>query len=281
VGTGKEVLARAIHAQSHRRNHAFVSVDLRATPPEALEALLFGQVPGKLGERRPARRGLFVEAHRGTLYLDEVTKLPLDVQSALLRAIQEKEICPLGDTKAIAVDTRIIAASRCDLEAEVAAGRFQPELWARLDATHLHAPALRDRRDDIPLLLDYFLARARDTSTDSIRSISDEALECLTRYRWPGNIRELESVSERAALLASGGRITLQDLPYDVVGGADLDSDSAAPRLSLKRARRAFEAHVIQRALAQCEGNRTHAARLLEISHRALLYKMKEYGLRD
>ena len=216
-GTGKEVLARAIHAQSPRRGEAFVAVNCAAIPEALLESELFGHAKGAFTGADRARRGLFLEADGGTLFLDEVGELPTALQAKLLRVLQEEEVRPLGDSKSRRVDVRVLAATARDLEAEVAAGRFREDLFYRLNVVRLAVPPLRERPKDIPLLVDHFLARFRDTLGKPVRGISDEALERLVAYRWPGNVRELENVIERAIILADADRIGLAELPQNVV----------------------------------------------------------------
>jgi len=279
-GTGKEVLARAIHAQSPRRNEAFVAVNCGAIPEALLESELFGHAKGAFTGADRARRGLFVEADGGTLFLDEVGELPLSLQVKLLRVLQEEEVRPLGESKARRVDVRVIAATARSLEAEVAAGRFREDLFYRLNVMHLHVPALRERREDVPLLIDHFLERFRKQLGRPVRAVADDALERLVAYSWPGNVRELENVIERAVILARGDRVTLQELPGNIAHPDPAAELAAGGDLSLRRARRAAEIEAIRAALRATGGNRTHAARVLEISHRALLYKMKEYGIR-
>jgi two-component system, NtrC family, response regulator AtoC len=282
-GTGKEVLARAIHAQSPRRGEAFVAVNCGAIPENLLESELFGHVKGAFTGADRARRGLFVEADGGTLFLDEIGEMPLALQVKLLRVLQEEEVRPLGDSKPRQVDVRVLAATARELEGEVAAGRFREDLFYRLNVLRVRVPPLRERREDIPLLVDHFLAQFRDALGKPVRGIADDALARLVAYRWPGNVRELENVLERAVILARGDHLGLRELPANVV---ELDAgpgaeDDAGGDLSLKRARRAAETEMIRRALRETDGNRTHAARLLGISHRALLYKIKDYEIRD
>jgi two-component system response regulator AtoC len=277
-GTGKEVLARAIHAQSPRRNEPFVAVNCGAIPETLLESELFGHAKGAFTGADRARRGLVVEADGGTLFLDEIGEMPTSLQVKLLRVLQEEEVRPLGEAKARTVDVRVIAATARKLDAEVAAGRFREDLFYRLNVVPLEVPPLRERPRDVPLLADHFIAHFRATLGKPVRTISDEALERLTAYRWPGTVRELANVIERAVILAEGDSITLRELPQNVVV-ADAN-EAAVTDLSLKRARRGAEVDAIRRALRATDGNRTHAARLLQISHRALLYKLKEYSIR-
>ena len=282
-GTGKEVLARAIHAQSPRRDEAFVAVNCAAIPETLLESELFGHSKGAFTGADRARRGLFVEADSGTIFLDEIGELPSPLQAKLLRVLQEEEVRPVGESKSRRVDVRVIAATARDLESDVASGRFREDLFYRLNVVRVKVPPLRERREDTPLLLDHFLAHFRDLLGRPVRSLTDEALEKLLAYRWPGNVRELENVMERAVILAEGERIGLRELPANVVASepsGPLEEPSPSD-FSLRRARRSAETELIERALQATGGNRTHAARLLQISHRALLYKLKEYGIRD
>jgi two-component system response regulator AtoC len=280
-GTGKEVLARAIHAQSPRRGESFVAVNCGAIPETMLESELFGHAKGAFTGADRARRGLFVEADGGTLFLDEIGELPFPLQVKLLRVLQEEEVRPLGESKSRSIDVRVIAATARELEAEVAAGRFREDLFYRLNVLRVEVPPLRARREDIPLLVDHFIALFRHALAKPVRGISDEALNRLVAYRWPGNVRELENVVERAMILARGDQLSLRELPANVVHLEAADLEIAAGDLSLRKARRAAESEMIRRALRETQGNRTHAARLLGISHRALLYKIKEYELRE
>jgi two-component system response regulator AtoC len=280
-GTGKEVLARALHAQSARRAQAFVAVNCGAIPETLLESELFGHAKGAFTGADRARRGLFVEADGGTLFLDEIGELPLSLQVKLLRVLQEEEVRPVGDSKSRSVDVRVIAATARDLTAEVAAGRFREDLFYRLDVLRVTVPPLRERREDIPLLVDHFLGQFRASLGKPVRGIADDALARLVAYDWPGNVRELENVIERAVILANGDRLTLRELPEGVATPAETGAPEAPVPgdFSLNAARRRFEAEWIRGALDAHAGNRTHAARALGISHRALLYKLKEYGL--
>lgn len=278
-GTGKEVLARAIHAQSPRRDQSFVAINCGAIPESLLESELFGHAKGAFTGADKASNGLFREADGGTLFLDEIGELPQLLQVKLLRVLQEEEVQPVGEVKPRAVDIRVIAATARDLEAEVAQGRFREDLFYRLNVIRLKVPPLRERPKDIPLLADHFIAHFRRVLGRSIQRLTDEALERMVAYSWPGNIRELENVIERAAILTDGDRITLRELPENLVSPVVSDGLGTSD-LSLKRARRAAEIDVIGRALRATGGNRTHAARLLQISHRALLYKLKEFSIR-
>jgi two-component system response regulator AtoC len=280
-GTGKEVLARAIHAQSPRRAESFVAVNCGAIAEGVLESELFGHAKGAFTGADRARSGLFREADGGTLFLDEIGELPALLQVKLLRVLQEEEVRPVGESKPRPVDVRVIAATARELDVEVREGRFREDLFYRLNVVHLCVPPLRERPKDIPLLLDHFLERFRKTLGKTVRTVSDEALDRLVAYAWPGNIRELENVIERAIILADGDTLGVRELPEGVASPSRSADGTGSPGLSLKGARRAAEIDVIHRALRATSGNRTHAARLLEISHRALLYKLKDYGIRD
>jgi len=282
-GTGKEVLARTIHGQSARRTQAFVAVNCAAIPETLLESELFGHARGAFTGADRARRGLFVEADGGTLFLDEIGEMPPPLQAKLLRVLQEEEVMPVGESKPRRIDVRVIAATSRDLERDVASGRFREDLFYRLDVFRLRVPPLRERREDVPLLVDHFIGRFRETLGKPIRTIADDALDRLVDHAWPGNVRELENVIERAMILADGDRIAIHDLPDAIATPpkATADASAATGDFSMRRARRRFEADLIRRALEATGGNRTRAARLLEISHRALLYKIKDYDLSD
>ncbi|MDP6980166.1 MAG: sigma-54 dependent transcriptional regulator [Myxococcota bacterium] len=280
-GTGKEVLARAIHSQSPRRAEPFIAVNCGAIPEPLLESELFGHAKGAFTGANRARRGLFPEADGGTLFLDEIAELPQALQVKLLRVLQEEEVRPVGENKPVEIDVRVIAATSRDLETEIAEGRFREDLFYRLNVMHLEIPALRERREDIPLLCDHFLAHFRDSLGKSVRSIADNALDRLIHYEWPGNVRELQNVIERSVILADTERLQLEDLPSNIVEVSTVGESSDSRLFAMKPARRRFEIDLIRRALKETDGNRTHAAKLLEISHRALLYKLKEYGIRD
>jgi two-component system response regulator AtoC len=280
-GTGKEVLARAIHAQSPRRNQPFVAINCGAIPDHLIESELFGHSKGAFTGAHRARRGLFAEADGGTILLDEISELSPPMQVKLLRVLQEEEIRPVGESKSIEIDVRVIAATSRDLNAAVGKELFREDLFYRLNVMQLSIPPLRDRKEDVPLLCDHFMAHFRDILGKPVRSIADDALERLINYSWPGNVRELQNVIERSVILADGERLGLAQLPSNIVEASSDPGAGQSGCFGMKRARRRFEIDLIRRALRETNGNRTHAAKLMEISHRALLYKIKEYGLRD
>ncbi|HJR63485.1 MAG TPA: sigma-54 dependent transcriptional regulator [Gemmatimonadaceae bacterium] len=279
-GTGKELIARLIHATSRRAGAAFVAVNCGAIPETLVESELFGHVKGAFTGATIDKPGLFEEADGGTLFLDEVGELPAPLQVKLLRVLQEGDVRRVGATVSRTVDVRIIAATNRDLATDVTTGRFRSDLYYRVNVVGIRLPPLRERREDIPILVDHFLqSHARRLGIDP-RPLAARALELLNEYSWPGNVRELANVIERALVLATGDTIEAAALPevLRAAPGAPLPSDSD---LSIKRGIEQLERTLIGRALERTQGNRTRAARLLELSHRALLYKIREYGLGD
>src|SRR5262245_21948404 len=284
-GTGKELVARAIHELSPRAAKRFVAVNCAAIPGPLLESELFGHKRGAFTDAVRDKPGLFEDADGGTLFLDEVGELPLALQVKLLRALQEGEIRRVGDTASIKVDVRLIAATLRDLADDVRAGRFREDLYYRLNVLPVTIPPLRERTEDIPALARFFAHRHSARHQLGEVELSDVAIEALVRQPWPGNVRELENVIERAVVLAdgpTGGRdARVIDLDYlGTVMNVQAPPPAREPgELSIKKATREIEQDLIRRALGVTQGNRTNAAKLLEISHRALLYKMKEYGI--
>jgi two-component system response regulator AtoC len=245
-----------------------------------MESELFGHKRGAFTDASSDKRGLFEEAHQGTLFLDEIGELPLALQVKLLRVLQEGTVRRLGDTKDTRVDVRVIAATVRDLTSEVKEGRFREDLYYRLNVLQLALPPLRERAGDLPLLIDHFLDKYNARLGTRVRGVAPDALKRMMRYAFPGNVRELENMIERAVVLAEGETITLDDLPEWLREDRDpVAVTLGTGELSIKRTTRVIEETLIRRALEQTRGNRTAAARLLEISHRALLYKIKEYGV--
>ncbi len=282
-GTGKELVARALHELSPRSAMSFVAVNCGAIPAELIESELFGHVRGAFTDAHRDKRGLAVEADGGTLFLDEVGELPAAMQVKLLRFLQEGEVRPVGDTRARRVDVRVVAATGRDLSRAVAAGQFREDLFWRLNVLAIRLPSLRERAGDIPILAAHFLARDRRLRPDlEGLAFSPEAMDALLAHRWPGNVRELEHAIERAVVMAEGAAIREDDLP-ETVRAAPAAAPPAPGQedLSIKRAIRAVEEQLIRAALERTGGNRTRAAELLELSYRALLYKIKDYGLGD
>ncbi|MCH7532681.1 MAG: sigma-54-dependent Fis family transcriptional regulator [Gemmatimonadetes bacterium] len=280
-GTGKEVVARMLHRESPRAAAPFVPVNCGGVPEQLLESEFFGYVKGAFTGADRDKEGLFEAADGGTLFLDEVGELPGALQVKLLRALQEGEVRRLGATEIQRVDVRVISATNLDLEAAVEDGRFRKDLYYRLAVVPIHLPPLRDRSEEIPKLVTYLLARQSARLGVEVEGVDPDAMAVLLTYAWPGNIRELENVLERALVLTEGPSISLDDLPEAVRRpapeglGIGVDSDD----LSVKRHGARMEKHLIQLALDRTGGNKTHAAELLELSPRALRYKIQEYGV--
>jgi two-component system response regulator AtoC len=283
-GTGKELVAKAIHHASPRRGGPFVVIDCGAIPEPLQESELFGHARGAFTGAIATKKGLLEEAHGGTLFLDEVGELPPGLQAKLLRVLQDGEIRRVGDTRVIQVDARVIAATNRDLWEEVSQGAFREDLYYRLAVFPIRLPPLRERREDLPLLIEHCLDRAAKPTGREPKRLSPGALRAVMGYGWPGNVRELEHVLERAALLGEGELITERDLPPHLLAPATelavaLPEDALALPETTARIVRDAERELIRRALARAAGSRTEAARLLGISRRALLYKLKAYGL--
>jgi two-component system response regulator AtoC len=287
-GTGKELVARALHELSPRAAMPFVPVNCGAIPPGLVESELFGHARGAFTDARTAKRGLFAEADGGTLLLDEAGDLPPPAQIKLLRFLQEGEIRAVGENRSEKVDVRVLAATHRDLGKLVEKGEFREDLYYRLNVVNLTLPPLRARREDVLQLARAFLLRFNRELNRQVPVTAFEpgAEELLASYSWPGNVRELENAIERAVLLAEGNLVQVQNLP-ERIWSSPRSPERSAPAaeassqedLSLKRAMRSLEERYIRAALRRTRGNRTRASELLEISHRALLYKIKEYGI--
>jgi two-component system response regulator AtoC len=286
-GTGKELIARAIHYNGPRAKGPFVAINCGAIPQELLESELFGHVKGAFTHAIRSKKGLFEEADGGSLFLDEIGELPHHLQVKLLRALQDEEIRRIGDARPIPVDVRIIAATVHNLSDEVIRGRFREDLFYRLNVLCINVPPLRERREDIPYLVDHFIKKNNQKLGLNVEGVTNRAMERLIFHSWPGNVRELENTIERAMILCEGKRIDIDDLSLDKERGISNLSERGIGEvlemnhsLSIKEWSREIEKRLILKALERTEGNRTKAARLLEISHRALLYKIREYGIR-
>ncbi len=247
-GTGKELIARAIHYNSPRKNEAFISVNCGALPENLLESELFGHERGAFSGAVSLRKGRFELAHRGTLFLDEISEMSPSLQVKLLRALQEMSFERVGGTETLSVDVRIVAASNRDLKQEIAAGRFRSDLYYRLNVVHIHLPPLRERRDDIPLLVDHFLKKYASEGVRDHISMAPEALRCLLDYPWPGNVRELENVVERAVILCTGDRITPEDLPPEVLHPSNAQESASSEIISHRKTE-----HVTSRAVPESD----------------------------
>lgn len=283
TGTGKELIAKALHAASPRKNALFVAVNCAAIPADILESELFGHEKGAFTGAVKERVGKFELADGGTLFLDEVTEMPIHLQAKLLRVLQEGVVEKLGGNRQIALDIRVVAATNRDPLQAVKDGKLREDLYYRLNVFQLNSPALRDRDEDVALLSQYFLNK-RSTS------LSAEALSCLSAYRWPGNVRELENVLERAAILSGRQAITPAHLPADIVGAATPAMAATFNALehtaehehaySIPHATAQLERQLIEAALRECKGNKAKAAKLLEISERSLWYKLEQYEMK-
>jgi len=311
-GTGKELVARALHENSSRRDRPFIKVNCAAIPKDLMESELFGYERGAFTGAVGSKPGRFELASGGTLFLDEIGEIPNEMQVKLLRVLQESEFERVGGIKTIRVDVRLVAATNRDLKREIASGTFREDLFYRLNVVPINLPALRERKSDIPHLVSHFMAKFNARLKKSVEGIEPDALDRLTAYSWPGNIRELENVIERAVLFADGARIRCEDLPEEIRVGrahasagvgftaqthapphADAEPDSepgwsGAPggpsdglKEQVKAAMSKLERDLIERALKQTNGNVTHAARLLKISRKGLQLKMKELNLRE
>lgn len=281
-GTGKELIARAIHYNSRRVKGPFIKVNCAALPESLLESELFGHEKGAFTGAQTLRQGLFERANEGTLLLDEIGEMPLVLQAKLLRILQEREFERIGGHQTIKVDIRIIAATNRDLQAMVKEGTFREDLFYRLNVIHLILPPLRDRREDISLLANHFLQKFSSENQRDIIDIDPMAMSLLTAWSWPGNIRELSNVIERAVVMNSGPIIFSEDLPPQIrqpVCNAGEAKTAPVGERNLKEEIKRVEKRIIMEVLEQQEGNRTRTALMLGISRRALMYKLQEYGI--
>ena len=274
-GTGKELVAKAIHFNSQRKSKPFVPVNCAAIPELLLESELFGHVRGSFTDAKSDKRGLFEEAHEGTLFLDEVSELPMILQAKLLRAVQEREIRRVGATRSTSVNVRLIAATNVLLDEEVKAKRFREDLYYRLNVIEIHLPPLRERKEDIPLLVHGLLQKSLTAQQKHVEDIADAPLARLIDYQWPGNVRELENILERAATLTQGPKISLEDLPpniQNIQGEGQFIEDAAEQTLPLVQ----VEWSYIRRVLEKLGGNKYRAAQVLGIDRKTLYRKLSE-----
>jgi two-component system response regulator AtoC len=280
-GVGKELIARAIHFNSNRKKAPFVALNCGAVPENLLESELFGHVKGAFTDAVADKSGLFEQADGGTLLLDEIGELPSLLQVKLLRVLQECEIRPVGAGATKKIDVRVVSATSRDLVRDVAEGRFREDLFYRLNVFCITVPPLRERSEDIPFLANHFLEKYGERLGKTGVRLSSETLKIFLRYEWPGNVREMENCIERGLVLCDGNLIGVECLPDALLKGTSGPSlpEETCDSLSLKRAGERLEREYIRRALEKTGGNRTQASRILEISHRALLYKLKEYGI--
>jgi nitrogen regulation protein NR(I) len=304
-GTGKELIARALHENSSRKDKPFIRVNCAAIPQELIESELFGYEKGAFTGAVTSKPGRFELANEGTLFLDEIGEIGVNMQVKLLRALQEQEFERVGGIKTISVDVRLVTATNRDLAADITEGRFREDLYYRLNVVHLHLPPLRERTEDVPLLIEHFLGRFNERLNKDVRTVSEEALAKLRAYPWRGNIRELENVVERCVLFADGEQIETDDLPPEVQSGTQTitrpkrrssEAEETLPGIgdqvpptqegvglkeTVREMTSKIERELIVRALEQTGSNVTRTARLLKISRKSLQTKMKELGLRE
>ncbi|MBI2530631.1 MAG: sigma-54-dependent Fis family transcriptional regulator, partial [Deltaproteobacteria bacterium] len=279
-GTGKELIARAIHFNSSRATGPFVAVNCAAIPETLLESELFGYVRGAFTDAKKDRRGLFQEASGGILFLDEISEVPINLQAKLLRVLEDKEIRPLGANQSEKVDTRVLSASNRILDDMVRQGSFRQDLYYRLNVIRIELPPLRERSEDIPLLVDHFIRKFADGARRQVTGIQEEALTALKNYSWPGNIRELEHIMERAVLLGRGPMVGIEDLPPQLAAcgeNAAVLGTALAKQLTL----RDLEREYIGKVLQTTQGNKTEAARILGVDRTTLYRKLEDYKLKD
>jgi two-component system response regulator AtoC len=279
-GTGKELIAQGIHFAGKRAKNTLVPVNCGGIPENLLESELFGYKKGAFTGADSDRKGLFEEADRGTIFLDEIGELPLSLQVKLLRVLQENEIRPVGDSKTKKIDVRVIAATSKNLDDEVKNGTFREDLFFRLNVMPIQLPPLKDRPEDIPILSQYFINRFNISLEKNIKGITPAAMSILLKYNWPGNVRELENVIERAVVLAEETILVPENFSLDLGEGTKKEKvEDFFDGHSLKAAQKILEKRLITKALEATKGNRTKAARILEISHPSLLSKIKAYDI--
>jgi DNA-binding NtrC family response regulator len=284
-GTGKELVARAIHRRSGRADEPFVAVNCGAVPPNLLESEFFGHEKGAFTDAHRAREGRFQAAHGGSLFLDELGELPMDAQTKLLRVIEEKTVTPVGGTRPVPVDVRLIAATNRQLDEDVREKRFREDLYWRINVVHIELPPLRERREDLPLLIDHLFQKLVPTLGAEVTSIELDARELLFDYSWPGNVRELENCLQQAIVLAEGPTIRVADLPPRVRGEVgpmprpDLDEVPLATAVAEVTER--LEKRIIEARLRKFNGNRTQTADSLGVSRKTLFNKLRGYGLQE
>lgn len=281
-GTGKELIAKIIHQNSLRSQKPFIAINCGAIPEHLMESELFGHRKGAFTDATRDKKGLFEEASGGTILLDEIGELPVHLQAKLLRVLQESRVRPVGSEEDIPIDVRVIAATLRNLEQDTIDGRFRDDLFYRLNVVQLTIPSLKERKEELQELTQYLLNKVSERLKLPKPEITSKALELMTSYSWPGNIRELENYLERAIIICEDNKIDVSHLPEKLkvkTKHSHFPDIENSESLSIKEHTRYIEKYLIEKALGKTSGNRTHAAKLLEISHRALLYKLKEYGL--
>ena len=280
-GTGKELVARALHYNSARSERPFVTVNCGAIPEQLLESELFGHVRGAFTNAVAHREGRFALADGGTLFLDEIGDMSPNLQVKLLRVLQDRSFEPVGSSKTQTVDVRVVAATHQDLESAIRERRFREDLFYRLNVIPIEVPPLRERREDVPILIEHFLEASRQARGDEKVEVSRDALDALCAHHWPGNVRELQNLVERLSILCRGRRIETADLPGAVAGGTPIVNAPQLPHtsLSFRDLVDGFETELILQALERTQWNKNQAARLLGLNRTTLLEKMKKKGL--
>lgn len=292
TGSGKELVAKALHSNSSRSAGPFITLNCAAIPGDLLESELFGHVKGAFTGAIDAKSGKFLAASGGAILLDEVGDMPLSLQAKILRVLQDREFYPVGSTQAVKVDTRVLASTNRNLAEDVASGRFREDLYHRLNVVHIKTPPLSERKSDIPLLTEHFLLKIAKTLNEKPKTVGAGVMDALMDYDWPGSVRELENVVRRAVIMAPGGTVTLDDLPGQLSGaetirdaGATLGKlvreviDSSAPGEAHRKMTRLVEKELITIALAKMGGVQTEAAKLLGLNRNTLKKKMTELDI--
>ncbi|MBI4667435.1 MAG: sigma-54-dependent Fis family transcriptional regulator [Nitrospinae bacterium] len=293
TGSGKELVARALHQNSARAREPFITVNCAAIPHDLLESELFGHVKGAFTGAVEDQKGKFLAANGGAILLDEVGEMPLSLQAKMLRVLQEREFYPVGATRPVKIDVRVIASTNRNLATEVAEGKFREDLYHRLNVVRIALPPLSERLPDIPALARHFLSKIARTFNEKQKMLAPAAMDALTRYNWPGNVRELENVIRRGALMAPGDTITVEDLPPEITGAKDgRKPEESLSRLTMELMESAPEGQVydtvislvektlIEHALKKADGVQTHAAKLLGVNRNTLMKKIGEYHIK-
>jgi DNA-binding NtrC family response regulator len=275
-GSGKEVVARAIHLMSPRKDNVFLPVNCSAIPETLMESQLFGHVKGAFTGAANSQEGLFQRARGGTIFLDEIGEMPLGLQPKLLRALESKEVLSVGSVQPVQVDVRIIASTNRELKIEVQEGRFREDLYYRLNVVDIPVPPLRERREDIPLLVEHLIRRHNSEMKKNYKGVENAAMKILMGLPWKGNIRELDNVLERAMILGDGEWVTAKDLPYR---DAEESNHQAPVHHNLREALKSYEKSHIENVLRETEGDRTRTAHLLGLSRSSLYRKMEKLGI--
>jgi two-component system response regulator HydG/two-component system nitrogen regulation response regulator NtrX len=280
-GTGKELIARSIHRQGSRKNGPFVAINCAAIPSELMESEMFGHEKGAFTGAHTRTIGKFEHANGGTLFLDEISVLRSDLQAKLLRVLQEREIERIGSNKPIKVDIRVISATNTDLDDAVMQGKFRQDLYFRLNVVPISIPPLRERREDIPLLVKHFLNKFNAAFNKKIPGFTEKAVNALMKYHWPGNIRELENLIERIVVLLPGNeQIELRDIPLEILTDSNQNlQDLKLEKMGLIRIREAVEKRIILNVLEATKWNQTEAAKILKINRNTLIQKARQLGI--